>query len=127
MENIVEDYLLNGKYDESNPLVILPKKKEKAKKAPVVQTPKILSRSKRKEFQKQVARKQKKLTVCRAIFLSKVVRGMNFGENWRLLLVKVLKHLPCLSYLAEIVRLIRRLRSKVFFYFIFKTILPFTS
>ena len=53
MENIVEDYLLNGKYDESNPLVILPKKKEKAKKAPVVQTPKILSRSKRKEFQKQ--------------------------------------------------------------------------
>ncbi|VDD74966.1 unnamed protein product [Mesocestoides corti] len=62
-EKLVEDYLLDGKYDESNPLV-LPSKKSKQKKGKTVtiKTERILSRSKRKLLQKQVAKKQKKLT-----------------------------------------------------------------
>lgn len=64
MDKIVDGCLFDGKYDESNPLVLLPKKKNKSKKVAVVEAPKILSRAKRKEFQKQISRKHKKLTVC---------------------------------------------------------------
>lgn len=62
-EGLIEGSLLDGRYDESNPLVLFSKKKSVTKKAIVSQTPKILSRSRRKELQKQVAKKQKKLTV----------------------------------------------------------------
>ncbi len=55
---------LPGKYDDSNPLVYIPKPKKEEKKKPKVQPAKILSKSKRKLLQKQVEKKQKKLTVC---------------------------------------------------------------
>ncbi|VDK31909.1 unnamed protein product [Taenia asiatica] len=61
-EGLIEGSLLEGKYDESNPLVLLPKKKDVKKKTAVSQTPKVLSRSRRKELQKQITKKQKKLT-----------------------------------------------------------------
>lgn len=71
-DNVIAENLQDGKYDESNPLVLPAKKdKDKKKKVSVVQTERILSRSKRKLLQKQVAKKQKKLTVCHfLIFIS---------------------------------------------------------
>ncbi|KAM7537775.1 hypothetical protein Aperf_G00000070192 [Anoplocephala perfoliata] len=62
VDKIIDEDLFVGKYDESNPLVLPSKKKvEKKKKAPVP-PPRVLSRSKRKELQKQVAKKEKKLS-----------------------------------------------------------------
>lgn len=65
-EKIVEADLFEGNYDESNPLVLPSKKKAERKKRVEVPLPKVLSRSKRKELQKQIAKKEKKLTVSRS-------------------------------------------------------------
>ncbi|VUZ52871.1 unnamed protein product, partial [Hymenolepis diminuta] len=62
-EKIIEDYLFEGNYDESNPLVLPVKKKlEKKKKQGDAPLPRVLSRSKRKELKRQVAKKEKKLS-----------------------------------------------------------------
>lgn len=60
---IIEIDLFDGKYDESNPLVLPSKKRVEKKKNSFVPPPRVLSRSKRKELQKQVAKKEKKLSV----------------------------------------------------------------
>nr|CDS17524.1 ATP dependent RNA helicase DHX37 [Echinococcus granulosus] len=61
-EGLIDASLLVGKYDESNPLVLIPKRKSVLKRAAADRPPKILSRSRKKELQKLVAKKQKKLT-----------------------------------------------------------------
>ncbi|KAL5966851.1 putative ATP-dependent RNA helicase DHX37 [Taenia solium] len=61
-EGLIEGSLLEGRYDESNPLVLPSKKKNVKKQTAASQTLKILSRSRRKELQKQITKKQKKLT-----------------------------------------------------------------
>nr|CDS26678.1 ATP dependent RNA helicase DHX37 [Hymenolepis microstoma] len=64
MDNIILDSeSFKGNYDESNPLVLPSQKKlTKIKKQSKAPLPKILSRSKRKELQRQVAKKEKKLS-----------------------------------------------------------------
>ncbi|VDM19438.1 unnamed protein product, partial [Hydatigera taeniaeformis] len=62
MEVVIEGDLLDGKYDESNPLVLTSAKRTVAKKEITNHLVKVLSRRRRKELQKQLAKKQKKLT-----------------------------------------------------------------